>query len=138
MYRLCLCCLLAALFCSCSQDYVFSEKDRLTPQEEDAVVAYVRGFIRHNKKIKLSKEELSIVQTQKPDFVVHYRGPKEGQLSIRWHLPNYRVLLLQRTGKLLSEDRADWIIRLITDNATGKLPKDSFGAQGEELSLPPL
>lgn len=138
MFRLFLCCLLATLFCSCSKDYEFSEKDRLSPQEEDAVVAYVRGFIRHNKKIKLSREELDIVMTRKPDFAVNYSGPKQGQLSIRWSLPNYRVILLQRTGKLLSEDRADWIIRLITDNATGKLPKDSFGAQGEELSLPPL
>ncbi len=138
MYRFCLCCLLATLFCSCSRDYVFSEKDRLTPQEEEAIVTYVRSFIHHNKKIKLSKEEQSIVQTQKPDFVVHYRGCKDGQLSIRWKLPNYRVLLLQRSGNLLAETRADWIIRIITDNATGKLPKDFFGAQGEELSLPPL
>ncbi len=138
MNKIVWCCLLAALLCSCSREYIFAEKDRLTPQEEEAVIVYVRKFLRHDKKIKLTPEERSIIQDQKPDFAIQYRGYKEGLLSIRWKLPNYRVLLLQRTGKLLAEERADWVIRIISDTASGKLPKDSFGSQGEDLSLPPL
>ena len=56
---------------------------------------------------------------------------------MRWNLPNYRVLMLQRSGKLLSDNRADWTIRLITDQASGKIPKNFYGANGEDISLPP-
>lgn len=131
-------CLSSVLLCSCSHEYVPTEKDRLTPQEEEVIITHVRGFILRSKKIGLSLEERSLIQDKKPELVVHYKGYKEGELFIRWSLPNYRTLLLKRNGKLLSNARADWVIRIISDTASGKLPKNYFGAKGEELSLPPL
>ena len=128
---------MSALLCSCSADYEISQKARLTPAEEDAVTAHVRRFISKARKLKITEEERSLIQTGKPDFHVRYTGYKEGHLTVRWNLPNYRVLMLQRSGKLLSDNRADWTIRLITDQASGKIPKNFYGANGEDISLPP-
>ena len=127
-----------SLLCGCVGDSEeITQEDRLTKTEEEIVVAHVRRFILRSKKMKLSEAERQLVQTVPPSLHVHYTGHKSGQLSIRWSLPNYRVLLLQRSGKLLSSDRADWTVRIISDQASGKIPEHFYGAHGEDISLPP-
>lgn len=128
---------MSALLCSCSADYEITREDHLTPAEEDAVTAHVRRFVSKARKLNITEEERALIQTGKPDFHVRYTGYKEAHLTVRWNLPNYRVLMLQRSGKLLSGSRADWTIRLITDQASGKIPKNFYGANGEDISLPP-
>ena len=127
---------LAAAVCGCAGSGN-SGNDQLTPTEEEIVIAHVRRFLKESPKIKLSAAERQLVQTVRPTFHVHYTGFKSGKLSIRWVLPNYRVLLLQRSGNLLSSEKADWAVRIITDQTSGKIPANFFGAHGEDVSLPP-
>ena len=113
------------------------EDNRLTPTEEEIVIAHVRRFLNDSPKIKLSTAERNLIKTVRPEFYIHYTGYKSGRLSIRWTLPNYRLLLLQRTGNFLSSEKADWAVRIITDQTSGKIPPGFFGARGEDVSLPP-
>ena len=127
---------LSAVLCGCTGSGN-PQNSQLTPTEEEIVIAHVRRFLKESPKIKLSASERKLVQTVKPAFHVHYTGYKSGRLSIRWALPNYRVLLLQRSGNLLSSEKADWAVRIITDQTSGKIPSNFFGAHGEDISLPP-
>ena len=129
--------LLSGILCGCASGDGFSEKDRLTPTEEAVIISHVRRFVLQAKKIKLTAEERERIRADKPTLHVHYTGTKTGRLSIRWTLPKYRVLLLQRSGNLLSSGRPDWIVRIISDQASGKIPKNFYGANGEDISLPP-
>ena len=113
------------------------DDNRLTATEEEIVIAHVRRFLKESTKIKLSPAERKLIQTVKPGFHVQYTGYKTGRLSIRWTLPNYRVLLLQRSGRLLSSEKAYWAVRIISDQTSGKIPSYFFGAHGEDVSLPP-
>jgi len=130
--------LMTGMFCGCvSDEYEITEKDRLSELEKGIVISHVRRFVLHSPKIKLSEAERQRVQTEDPVLHIRYTGHKTGQLSIRWKLPNYRLLLLQRSGNLLSSERADWIVRIISDQASGKIPRNFYGAHGEDISLPP-
>ena len=129
--------LLTAIVAGCTGRSGNPDANRLTPTEEEIVIAHVRRFLKESPKIKLSAAEHQLVQTVKPDFHIHYTGYKSGRLSIRWALPNYRVLLLQRSGNLLSSEKAFWAVRIITDQTSGKIPPNFFGAHGEDVSLPP-
>ena len=113
------------------------DDNRLTATEEEIVIAHVRRFLKESPKIRLSQSERKQIQTVRPSFHVQYTGYKSGRLSIRWALPGYRVLLLQRSGNLLSSEKADWAVRIITDQTSGKIPPGFFGARGEDVSLPP-
>ena len=129
--------LLAGVLCGCAGDSVITEKDKLTDTEKEIVVSHVRRFISKAKKMHLTPAERQLIQTVPPSMHIHYTGHKAGQLSIRWQLPNYRLLLLHRSGNLLSSERADWSVRIISDQASGKIPKNFYGARGEDISLPP-
>ena len=114
----------------------FSEKDQLTKEEIDAVIAHVRRFVLRARKLNLTQAEAEVVRTVEPQVGVRYTGPKTGRLSLHWSLPNYRTLLVQRSGHLLSSGRADWTARIITGQVSDKLPDNFFGAHGEDVSLP--
>ena len=129
------------LLCGCAGDSDLpadAEKNRLTPTEEQIVISHVRRFVQRSGKIRLNANERRIIQTAEPSLHIHYTGYKTGRLSIRWALPGYRVLLLQRSGNLLSSEKADWAVRIISDQASGKIPSNFYGAHGEDISLPPL
>lgn len=113
-----------------------TESDRLTKKETDAVIAHVRKFLLRARKLNLSPAEAEIIRTVEPQVGVYYTGPKTGRLSLHWSLPNYRTLLVQRSGQLLSSGRADWTARVITGQVSDKLPDNFFGAHGEDVSLP--
>ncbi len=130
--------LLAGIFCGCvSDESGIEEKDKLTDLEKEIVISHVRRFVLRAKKIKLNEAERQRIQKDTPVMHINYTGYKTGHLSIRWKLPNYRLLLLQRSGNLLSSERADWIVRIISDQASGKIPQNFYGAHGEDISLPP-
>ncbi len=128
---------LAVLLCGCAGGSGDPEKNRLTPTEEQIVISHVRRFVQQSRKIRLSESERRIIQTADPSLHINYTGYKTGRLSIRWALPGYRVLLLQRSGHLLSSEKADWTVRIISDQTSGKIPANFYGAHGEDISLPP-
>ena len=128
---------LSALLYGCAGGSGDPEKNRLTPTEEQIVISHVRRFVQQSRKIRLSENERRIIQTANPSLSIHYTGYKAGRLSIRWALPGYRVLLLQRSGHLLSSEKADWTVRIISDRTSGKIPSNFYGAHGEDISLPP-
>ena len=124
-------------FCGCAAESAgFSENDRLTKEETDAVIAHVRRFVLRARRLNLTPAEAEVVRTAQPQVSVRYTGPKTGRLSLHWSLPNYRTLLVQRSGQLLSSGRADWTARVITGKVSDKLPDNFFGAHGEDVSLP--
>ncbi|MBO4631634.1 MAG: hypothetical protein J5858_06900 [Lentisphaeria bacterium] len=126
------------LLCGCSSsESGITEKDRLSPTEEEIVISHVRRFVKRAKKMNLTEAERELIQTVKPSMYVKYTGSKTGRLSLRWKLPNSRILLLQRSGNLLSSERADWTVRIISDKTGGKIPENFYGAHGEDISLPP-
>ena len=129
--------LLGGLLCGCVSNDEITEADRLTKTEVEIVISHVWRFITQAKKLNLSSAERELIRTFQPGMHVHYTGHKTGRLSLRWSLPNYRILLLQRSGNLLSSERADWTVRIISDHASGKIPKNFYGANGEDISLPP-
>ena len=128
---------LAAILCGCTGRSAKPDDNHLTATEEEIVIAHVRRFLNESPKIKLSAAERKLIQTTRPNFHVHYTGYKSGRLSIRWALPGYRVLLLQRSGNFLSSEKAYWAVRIITDQTSGKIPPNFFGSHGEDVSLPP-
>lgn len=131
---------LSAMLCGCagnSEQTGNSEKNRLTPTEEQVVISHVRRFVLRSKKIRLKENERRVIQTAEPSLSIRYTGYKTGRLSIRWTLPGYRILLLQRSGHLLSSDKGDWAVRIISDQTSGKIPSNFYGAHGEDISLPP-
>lgn len=129
--------ILAGLLCGCAGNSEVTEKDHLTERERAVLVSHVRRFLAKAKKLHLTPEERQMIQAVPPTIHIHYTGYKSGQLSIRWQLPNYRLLLLHRSGNLLSSERPDWTVRIISDQASGKIPKNFYGANGEDISLPP-
>lgn len=126
--------ILLSVLCSCAGGR--STVEALTEAEKDAVTAHIRKFVSRARTLGLSRAELRIIQTQKPKFSIHYDGYKRGFMSVRWQLPAYRALILQRTGNLIGNNRSDWMIRLISDKTSGKIPSHFFGANGEDISLP--
>lgn len=128
---------LSAVLCGCAGNSADEEKKRLTPTEEQIVISHVRRFVLRSRKIRLNEKERRIIETVNPLLGVYYTGFKTGRLSIRWALPGYRVLLLQRSGNLLSSEKADWTARIISDQSSGKIPGNFYGAHGEDISLPP-
>lgn len=133
--------LLTCLLCFCggcaSSVYYASESDRLTPEEQNAVVDHIRTFIRRSR-LRVTPAEKAYIMNHAPKFLVDYTGYKEGALSVCWQLPRGKNLIVNRTGKLLSNERADWSMRLIVDKSSQLLPEGFYGSQGEELALPPL
>ena len=112
-----------------------SERDRLTKAETDAVIAHVRHFLLRSRNFNLTPAEKETIRTVEPQVGIRYTGPKTGRLSLHWSLPNYRTLLVQRSGQLLSSGKADWTARLITGKSSDRLPDNFFGAHGEDISL---
>ena len=127
----------SAILCGCAGNSVDADKNRLTPTEEQIVISHVRRFVLRSRKIRLNEKERSIIQSTDPVISVRYTDSKAGRLSVRWPLPGYRIILLQRTGNLLSSEKADWTVRIITDQTSGKIPSNFYGAHGEDISLPP-
>lgn len=127
----------SAILCGCAGNSVDKDKNRLTPTEEQVVISHVRRFVLRSRKIRLNEKERSIIQSTDPLIGVRYTDSKTGRLSVRWPLPGYRIILLQRTGNLLSSEKADWTVRIITDQTSGKIPSNFYGAHGEDISLPP-
>lgn len=127
----------SAILCGCAGNSVDTDKNRLTPTEEQIVISHVRRFVLRSRKIRLNEKERSIIQSTDPVISVRYTDSKTGRLSVRWPLPGYRIILLQRTGNLLSSEKADWTVRIITDQTSGKIPSNFYGAHGEDISLPP-
>lgn len=128
---------LAIGFSGCSNDdWVFQKSDELTPAEQEALITYVRGFLNNNKKLKLTPDEKRIIMTTKPVIHLIYSGPKRGRLTLRWNISDGRLLILQRSGNLLSNEKGDWRLRLIKDNTVKNIPANFFGAHGEDISLP--
>jgi len=128
---------LASYLCGCAGDSADMENRRLTPTEEQIVISHVRRFVLRSKKIRLNEKERQIILTTDPSVSVRYTDSKTGRLSIRWPLPGYRIILLHRHGNLLSSEKADWTVRIITDQTSGKIPSNFYGAHGEDISLPP-
>ena len=129
----------SAILCGsgCAGNSVDADKNRLTPTEEQIVISHVRRFVLRSRKIRLNEKERRIIQSTDPVISVRYTDSKTGRLSVRWPLPGYRIILLQRTGNLLSSEKADWTVRIITDQTSGKIPSNFYGAHGEDISLPP-
>ena len=127
----------SAILCGCAGNSVDADKNLLTPTEEQIVISHVRRFVLRSRKIRLNEKERSIIQSTDPVISVRYTDSKAGRLSVRWPLPGYRIILLQRTGNLLSSEKADWTVRIITDQTSGKIPSNFYGAHGEDISLPP-
>ena len=125
------------LLCGCAGESGITEKDQLSSVEEEIVIVHVRRFVMRSKKMNLTEADRQTIQKEKPSMYVHYTGPKTGRLSLRWKLPNYRILILKRSGNLLSSERADWTVRIISDKSSGKIPENFYGAHGEDISLPP-
>ena len=123
------------MLCGCSSG--LSESSQLSKNEQDAVIAHIRNFIQRSK-IKLTPAERAYVMTHDPFLNISYTGYKEGSLTVRWAFPRQRNLIVTRSGKLLSNGRADWTVRVTTDKSTQLVPQDFFGAHGEEIALPPL
>lgn len=126
--------LLLILLCSCAGKPQGVEP--LTEAEKDAITAHIRRFLSRAKSLRLTNAEHRIIQTQKPKYTIHYDGYKRGFMYVRWQLPSYRALILQRTGNLIGNNRSDWMIRLINDRTSGKIPSHFFGSKGEDISLP--
>jgi|GEM_PF-1751139 len=125
------------LLCGCAGSGELTQRDRLTPDEEKRLVEQIRDYLVRSKQFKLSSAERELIRTRPPVLHIAYEGHKTGWISVRWALPNYRILLLQRSGYLLSFRPSEWVVRIITDQASGKIPKHFFGAHGEDISLPP-
>ena len=129
--------LFAVFLCGCAGSDHLSESGKLSKEEQAAVISHIRTFVARSK-IKLTPAELAYMKTHEPIFTVSYTGYKEGALTVRWAFPRQRNLIVTRSGRLLSSDRADWTVRVTTDKSTQLVPQDFFGANGEELALPPL
>ena len=99
------------LFCGCSSG--LSGSSQLSKNEQDAVISHIRSFIRRSK-VKLTPAERAYVMTHDPIFNVSYTGYKEGALTVRWAFTRQRNLIVTRSGRLLSSDRADWTVALIS------------------------
>ena len=120
--------------CRSSSVYVFSEKDAITEEEKEAIIAYIRYFVNRSN-LRLSKAERNYVRNMPPVFKIHYTGKKRGDLTVRWKFPNHRTLILKRSGHLLFEGKIHWDVRLLTDYATPTLPRGSFGSKGEDIRI---
>lgn len=129
--------LTSLLLCGCAGSGELSERDRLTPDEEKRLVEQIRDYIVRSKKYKLSPADREVIRNRPPELHITYESRKTGWISVRWVLPNYRILLLQRSGYLLSFHPSEWVVRIIADQASGKIPRHFFGANGEDISLPP-
>lgn len=108
----------------------------LSDAEKDAITAHIRNFLGKAKSLRLTPAQLNVINSQKPKYSIYYTGYKRGHMSVRWQLPAYKTLILQRSGDLLGNIRSDWTVRLINDRTSGKLPSNFFGAKGEDISLP--
>ena len=128
---------ISVILCGCAGNSVDTDKNRLTPTEEQIVISHVLRFVLRSRKIRLNEKERNIIQSTDPVISVRYTDSKTGRLSVRWPLPGYRIILLQRTGNFLSSETADWTVRIITDQTSGKIPSNFYGAHGEDISLPP-
>ncbi|MBO4304572.1 MAG: hypothetical protein J6A21_08305 [Lentisphaeria bacterium] len=120
--------------CRSSGVYVFSEKDAVTSEEKQAILAQVRRFVNRGK-LHLTKAERNYVQNTDPVMKIHYTGRKRGELTVRWDFPNHRTLILKRKGHLLFEGTIHWDVRILTDYATPAVPRHFFGARGEDIRL---
>ena len=125
------------LLCGCAGSGELSQRDRLTPDEEKRLVEQIRDYMIRSKKYKLSSADQEVIRNRPPELHITYEGHKTGWISVRWSLPNYRILLLQRSGYLPTFRPSEWVVRIIADQASGKIPKHFFGAHGEDISLPP-
>ena len=125
------------LLCGCAGSGELTERDRLTPDEEKRQVEQIREYFVRSRQFNLTEADREQIRKNQPDVHVKYDGYKNGWLSVRWSLPNYRVLLLQRQGDLRTFRPSTCVVRIISDQASGKIPKHFFGANGEDISLPP-
>ena len=120
--------------CRSSDVYVYSEKDAVTPEEKQAILAQVRRFVNRGY-VHLSRAERNYVLNTDPVMKIHYTGRKRGELTVKWHFPNHRTLILKRRGHLLFEGTIHWDARILTDYATPAVPRHFFGAKGEDIRL---
>ena len=125
------------LLCGCAGSGELTQRDRLTPEEEKRLVERIRDFLVRSKRFKLTAADREVIRNRPPELHVTYEEHKTGKIAVRWVLPDYRILLLQRQGYLLSFHPSEWVVRIIADQASGQIPKHFFGAHGEDISLPP-
>lgn len=127
--------------------YIFTPADALTDREKEGIIAHIRQFVeraqyqkldlkanaKHYKGLRLSPAERKFIRNAPPLVKIHYTGKKAGELTVRWNFPNHRNLIVQRKGYLLSTGKNDWNVRIMTDHATGSIPKLYFGSKGEDI-----
>ena len=127
--------LLAGVLSSCATGS--GSVQPLTDAEKDALTAHIRKFISRAKTLRLSPQEMQIIQNTKPKYTIHYEGYKRGFMYVRWQLPAQRALILQRTGNLMGNTRSDWMIRLIKDKTDRRIPEHVLEANREAFSTTP-
>ena len=122
------------IFCGCAGDSgQLTERDRLTPDEEKELAEQVRTFLLRSKRFNLDAADREQIRLKAPEIHVRYTGHKTGQIAVRWTLPRYRILLLQRSGNLISSRRSDWLVRIIADKASGSLPRPPDNGNGRDI-----
>ena len=68
--------------CRSSDVYVYSEKDAVTPEEKQAILAQVRRFVKRGN-LRLTKAERNYVFNTAPVMKIHYTGRKRGELTVK-------------------------------------------------------
>ena len=122
------------IFCGCAGGSgKLTERDWLTPDEEKKLTEQVRTLLLRSKRFNLDAVDREHIRATPPELHVRYTGHKSGQITVRWTLPRYRVLLLQHSGYLIPSRSSDWLVRIISDKATGSLPRPPDEGNGRDI-----
>lgn len=127
---------LSLFFISCqtekgSFDYEVTEKDKISKEEEDAIVYHAQQFIAANKSLRLEDSHRKIIKTTKPIVRIMYSGPKFGRIELEWPIAKATVLLLSARGKLLAE-RPNWVVEILTSSNKGGLNEKELDTRRSE------
>ena len=114
--------LIATSGCTIPDPLYKSEKEnQLTEKEERSYVIKARVYAKQNyRAYRLAKNEVSELDTAKPEIRSYCEAYKYGDISVAWSLKSGKVVTVKSRGYLLDNDTKMSIKIMRVINQTGK------------------
>lgn len=74
----------------------FNSETSLTLKEQSTLIDFSRNVILSNPNLRLSANDIYIVETTKPKIDIKYSGYKSGLFNISWNFSNMTINCLGR------------------------------------------
>ncbi len=118
------CCCFSACQSEVIPNYEFkpAESDKISPQEQEALVWHARQFVADAKSLRLPPGTQKYVRENNPSIKIRYFEHKYGNIIMEWQINSTTVIHLAGTGHL-TDKKFPWNLQVRILSQSHPIPK---------------